>query len=100
MDVERNLVATDDAKVKNKTSNAAPPMSKEETIEHGEQDLLHEENVDTVLTAKMALVNDVSPVDYLWPFPPTQKRADQTTLLSLRPSMKLDSPNTTGNFSA
>lgn len=60
MDVEQKPAVMDDTKIKDEATNTAPPITKAEAIEHGEQDLLHEENVDTVLTAKMALINDVS----------------------------------------
>lgn len=72
MDVEQSPVFKDDAEVKDETSSTAPPIAEVEAIEHGEQDLLHEENVDTVLTTKMALVNDVSLEDSPWPSPSTQ----------------------------
>lgn len=60
MDVEQNPVVMDDAKAKDEAANTAFPITKAEAVEHGEHDLLHEETVDTVLTAKMALINDVS----------------------------------------
>jgi hypothetical protein len=65
MDVEQNPVAMDGAVGKDEKSNTAP-LSKTEAIEHGEHDLLHEENVDTVLAAKMTLINDVSIEECLW----------------------------------
>lgn len=69
MEADQNVVVVDDSKVKDEESNIAAPVAKAEAIEHGEQDLLHEENVDAVLTAKMVLVNDVSPEKYPWPTP-------------------------------
>jgi hypothetical protein len=65
MDVEQNPVVMDGAVGKDEKSNTAPSLSKTEAIEHGEHDLLHEENVDTVLAAKMTLINDVSIQEYL-----------------------------------
>lgn len=60
MDLEQNPIVMDGAEVKDEKSETASPLSKAEEIEHGEHDLLHEENVDAVFTAKMSLINDVS----------------------------------------
>lgn len=57
MDVEHNAAALD--AVKDDKDKTPPSLAEERSIEHGENDLLHAE-VDAVLTAKMALINDVS----------------------------------------
>lgn len=61
MDVEQYPVVADGARDKDEKTNT-PSLSETRSAEHGEHDLLHGENVDAVLTAKMALINDVSVV--------------------------------------
>lgn len=61
MHVEQYPVVADGAGQKDDKTNT-PTLYETNSVEHGEHDLLDGENVDAVLTAKMALINDVSVV--------------------------------------
>lgn len=100
MDVEQYPVVTNGAEDKDEKPNTPPALTKAEAIECGEHDLLHEENVDTVLTAKMALINDVSD-----PCNHTMEKKKKIKSMELnkhccnrsRPSTRSDLQPTTGN---
>lgn len=60
MDVEQSagtFFTADDA---DKKQQGSPSVEEDRSIEHGENDLLGLDQVDEVLVAKMALINDVS----------------------------------------